>query len=382
MDGSLIRYIIGASRIKYEVLDNLYAGINTSQYRMGVMYIDAHSIFYRLYKERELANLYSAQKDELVRDLVVGFFNVVGHYRRYMATRMRLDNDIYVMFNRKSPKYNAHFYPNFNQKLYKRYDTSDPNFGFISDALNVAWSFILELSPYFEGIYCMDNSGIDDFAMMVRIGFADDIFYTIYSRNMYGTQLIRPNAVQLFNRRDSSRLITYGTCYKKGILYDLKTQADATLTPNLLPLIWTFSGCGDVSVQSTKYISRISTMIKGLNDMAHDNALSANMSIHSFLDTISNYITLSTRCPSSLVLKIDRPILENRYKALSATLASNAITSDQWAKITAQLYDVYNENELEELNNVLAIGNVDPELLEVTNLNMSVAPRYSYEEVY
>lgn len=381
-NNSLIRYIIGASRIKFEVLDQLYAGINMNQYRMAVMYVDAHSIFYRLYKERNLANLYSTNKSELIRDLVIGFLNVLGHYRRYMATRMGLDNDIYVMFNRESPRYNEKCYEGFNKKLYSRYNPDDPNFGFISSALEISWQFILGLSPYFEGIYCIDNTGIDDFALMSKLGFADDIFYTIYSKNMYGTQLIRPNVVQLFNRRDNSRLITEGSCYKNGILFDLKTKASEKLTPDMLPLLWTFSGCTDVSVANTKYVQRISTMIKAANNMANDGILICGMSIQSFLDSIGDYITsnnTTSGCSIKLAIKIDRNQLIKRYRALSPQLAAAAITSDQWAKITAQLYDIYDENELEHLNDLLASGNVDPMLLEITNLNMSIAPKYDYD---
>ena len=106
---SLIRYLIGASRIKYEVLENLYATIPTMQYRMGVMYVDAHSIFYRLFREKDFSTVYADSMNELVRDLVVGFFNVIGHYRRFMATRLQLDNDIYVMFNPDLPKWHEHY---------------------------------------------------------------------------------------------------------------------------------------------------------------------------------------------------------------------------------------------------------------------------------
>ena len=42
---SLVRYMIGASRIKFEVLDKLYQGIDVSKYRMGVIYVYSHSIF-------------------------------------------------------------------------------------------------------------------------------------------------------------------------------------------------------------------------------------------------------------------------------------------------------------------------------------------------
>lgn len=378
-NNSLIRYIIGASRIKYEVLDNLYAGITFSQYRMGVMYVDAHSIFYRLFKERDLVSIYNDHKEELIQDIVIGFYNVLGHYRRYMATRMGLDNDIYVTFNQSQPKYNSKLIPNFGTKYVRRYDVSDPNFGFINKCINMAWKFILELSPFFEGIYCIDNNGIDDFAVFGRIGFMDDIFYTIYSRNLYATQMLRSNVVQLYNRRDNSYIITNGTCYKNGVLREYKTSASDLLSADMLPLFWSLCGCNDVSVDALKYSPRFTTLIKRMNVMAEDRVLIPGMSIYSFLDSVGDYIDINSKAPTKLALKIDRDVIIARYKALSIPLSYKAITSDQWAKIVSQTYDVYGESELEHMNELLAEGNVDPNLLELTNLNMSIAPKYSHD---
>ncbi|MCM1532923.1 MAG: hypothetical protein NC114_11745 [Ruminococcus flavefaciens] len=363
--------MIGASRIKFEVLDKLYQEINTSKYRMGVVYVDAHSIFYRLYRDKNIANIYVDTKEELVRDIVVGFMNVLGHYRRYLATRLHLDNDIYVVFNRELPKYQAQFCPEFNSKLYKRYSKNDTSFGFVNEAIEVAWNFILGLSPYFEGIYCINNQGIDDFSLFAKLGFQDDIFYTIYSKSMFATQLLQSNVVQLYNRRDDSRLITKGTCYKNGILYELKTKADPGLTPDMLPLLWAFAGCGDVSVKTTKYIGKISTMIKIANQMIKTGDLVPGMSIQSFLDALPGHMP-----DKKLQLKVDRSYFIDRYRAMSAHMGAAAITSDQIARVAAQCYDIYNETELEQMNELLAAGAMDPELLEIMNLNMSEAFRY------
>lgn len=369
---SLVRYMIGASRIKFEVLDKLYQGIDVSKYRMGVIYVDAHSIFYRLYRDKNIANIYVDTKEELVRDIVVGFMNVLGHYRRYLSTRLHLDNDIYVAFNRELPKYQAQYCPEFNSKLYKRYSKDDADFRFVNEAVEIAWSFILGLSPYFGGIYCIDNQGIDDFSLFAKLGFQDDIFYTIYSKSMFATQLLRGNVVQLYNRRDDSRLITKGTCYKNGILYELKTKADPEMTPDMLPMLWAFAGCGDVSVKTTKYIGKISTMIKIANQMIKTKDLIAGMSMQSFMDALPAHMP-----DKKLQLKVDRSYFIDRYRALSAEMGAAAITSGQMSKVAAFCYDIFNEAELEQMNELLAAGAMDPELLEISNLNMSEAFRYN-----
>lgn len=371
---SLIRYLIGASRIKYEVLENLYATIPTMQYRMGVMYVDAHSIFYRLFREKDFSTVYADNMNELVRDLVVGFFNVLGHYRRFMATRLQMDNDIYVMFNPTMPKWHEYYmdYNGWCHDKYKRYDQKHPDYGFHAKAIRKAYSFIVGLSPYFEGIYCIDNDGIDEFALMARMSFADDIFYTIHSRNVYCTQFLRKNVVQLVNRRDNSRIISESNCYKDGVLYDKKTEACDKLTPDMLPLIWTLGGCSDVGVKPSEVVSGLSPAIRIANKMAEAGDLVPGMSIQSFLDAAEKYVK------TKVSMKAERKTLERRYKVLSAHMAGAAITTDQVARVKSMCYDVFDETELEQLNEMLALGEVDPELLEIGNLNMSEAVRYDY----
>lgn len=369
---SLIRYLIGASRIKYEVLEQLYATIPTMQYRMGVMYVDAHSIFYRLFREKDLAASYSDTKVELVRDLVVGFFNVLGHYRRFMATRLQMDNDIYVFFNPEITKYHKKYYDGYGADKYKRYDETHPDYGFHASAIRQAYAFIVSLAPYFEGIYCIDSIGVDEYALMARMDFADDIFYTIYSRNMYCTQFIRKNVVQLYNRRDNSHIITESNCYSKGILYEKKTEASEKLTPDMLPLLWTLGGCKDVNVEPSKVVSGISPMVRIANKMVEAGDLTPGMSIQSFLEVAPKYVK------SKFSVQTERAELERRYKVLSAKVAAAAITPDQVAKVRSMCYDIFDENELEQLNELLALGEVDPELLEIGNLNMSEAVRYEY----
>lgn len=367
---SLIRYLIGASRVKFEILEQLYSKVDTKGYRMGVMYVDAHSIFYRLFREKELAGAYTDGYQELVRDLVVGFLNVLGHYRRFMATRLHLDNDIYVVFCPNKPKYNTSLYPDYYKDKYKRYDISHPDYGFHAKAVREAYDFIVGLSPYFEGIYCISCPGVDEYAMMARMGFCDDIFYTIFSRNMYCTQFLKKNVVQLYNQRDKSHLITEKTCYSDGILFERKTVASDRLTPSMAPLLWSLGGCKDVGVEPTKSVSGISPMIRIANKMVDAFELTPDMSLQSFLEKVPTYLK------SKVQLKSELSEIERRYKVLNANIAGAAITSDQIVKVKSQCYDIYNETELEQLNDLLALGEDDPDVIEIGNLNMSETPVY------
>ena len=372
-DSSMTKYLIGASRIKYEVLDQVFSGIKTSDYQGIVFYVDAHCIFHRLFRDKNLVNLYASNQDGMVRDLVVGFLNVLGHYRRYASRRMHLDNQIYAVFNRELAEYNCAQYPEFGQRIAQRYDTSNPDYGFMAESVEKAWNFIVGLSPYFEGIYCIDNHGVDDFAALVRIGgnFDDDILHVIFSKSEYPLQLIRDNVVQLYNKRDNSYLITPKNCYSKGVLDGKVTEASDKLTPGMLPLLWTFGGCSSVSVRKLKYIRGITAVITIANSMAKDGKLQDGISIQSFLQDVGRWFP-----KGELRVKVDEKFLIRRYRALSIPLAAAAITSNQLAKIRSQIYDVYNQSELEQLNELLSHGRFDPDLLETTNLNMNRGFRF------
>ncbi|MCM1295033.1 MAG: hypothetical protein NC311_05780 [Muribaculaceae bacterium] len=289
-----------------------------------------------------------------------------------MATRLQMDNDIYVFFCPDQPKYHKKYCPDYGKDRYKRYDTKHPDFGFHAEAIREAYKFIVSLSPYFEGIYCIDDIGVDEFTLMARMDFADDIFYTIYSRNMFCTQFIRKNVVQLYNRRDNSHIITEANCYEKGILYEKKTEASSKLTHDMLPLLWTLGGCKDVNVEPSSVVSGISPMVRIANRMVDAGDLTPGMSIQSFLDVAPKYVK------SKVSVQADRAELERRYKVLSTRVAAAAVTSDQVAKVRSMCYDIFDETELEQLNELLALGEVDPELLEIGNLNLSEAVRYEY----
>ena len=127
-----------------------------------------------------------------------------------------------------------------------------------------------------------------------------------------------------------------------------------------------------MSVKTTKYIGKISTMIKIANQMIKTKDLIAGMSMQSFMDALPAHMP-----DKKLQLKVDRSYFIDRYRALSAEMGAAAITSGQMSKVAAHCYDIFNEAELEQMNELLAAGAMDPELLEISNLNMSEAFRYN-----
>ena len=72
---STIKYMIGPSMIKYQVLDDLFKNIRINEH-VVVFHVDAWSILYRMYRTKYLETIHSVPTEVLVKDLVVSFINV------------------------------------------------------------------------------------------------------------------------------------------------------------------------------------------------------------------------------------------------------------------------------------------------------------------
>lgn len=364
---SMIKYLVGASRIKFSVLDEIFKEIHINQ-DMIVMYVDAHSILYRLYRLKSLDSIYSLPAEVAVKDLVVSFINVLGHYRRYFATHLGKTNDIIVTFNRKLPNYQGSIDPDYQHKLYEIYEPDHKDYSALTEIVDTAIQFIKSIVPYFEGIYFLENEGIDDYAAMYYMMTSEKyngVYNLIFSRNILPTQLIGNTCSQLYNKRDSSYLITNNTVYQNGILKDRKTVASENLTSDLLPFIWTLSGCSDIGLKKSKYVGSTTGIVKLFNKLVDQHIIKPGMSIQSFLKEISDYVNNGAEFRMSMNKMMDR------YRLVNISLATSAISKSQAINLWKNVFDLYDQEGLELINDKLAEINGDAELLEITNLNMA-----------
>lgn len=367
-ESSMVRYLIGRARIKYSVLDQLFRGVYIQQPGV-VMFVDASSILYRLYRNRDLDMIYSVDPSIIIKDLVISFLNTLAHYRRYMMTRLNKTNDIIVFFNRIPPDYQTMIYPDYRKSWYKLFDPKHPDFGPLTAIVEEAFNFIQGLVPYFEGIYVIDNIGVDDFTAMYHMMNSPkykDWYHLIFSRNMLTTQMIDNSCSVLYNKRDDSYMITNGTVFKNGILKGRKTGASENLTPKMLPFIWTLGGCSDIDLKKSKYANGVADAVKMLNPLADQRLLQDTMSIQGFLKELAKNVK-----ENQVELKSIPDQLVNRYRILNLQFTSAALTDSQKINIWKSCVDLYDQFGLEEINDRLAMIGSSEELLEITNLNMS-----------
>lgn len=368
MDGtSMTRFMIGANQTRFDVLSEILGHVDLSVYNGVDIYIDGHTLFRRFFREKRNLPALLADEDDTVRDMAIGILNVIGHYRRFAATRLHMDNKIYAAFNRSSPKYQISRCEEYMEKRMASYNVEHPDYGFLNRAINKAWKFVVELSGYFEGVYCMNTPGMDDFAVFRKVGLAGGSrrLKIILSSDTRCYQLLGDGVVQVHPRRDSSFLVSAENCYGK-LLNGTKTKADPRLTAAMLPLLWSVAGLGEVSLGRTDLVSGMALMVKTANRMVESGDLMAGLSPDGFFDMLGKYLPKGRG-----IVKAFEGTLMDRYCALSIPLAATAIALDGQMLIASQIYDVYDQNALEELNGLLADGMIDPELLELGNLNMS-----------
>lgn len=371
-DNSMVHYLIGRSRIKFAVLDDLFRSLYIPQRRV-TLHVDASAILYRIFREKDLSMLYAVDTNVIIRDIVISFLNVIGHYRRYLMTRLNKTNDVLIYFNHKEPNYQTELFPDYRKTWYQKLNSDHPDYKVLSNVVHESMKFIKGLTPYFEGIYVIDGCGVDDYTAMysmIHSPGCTDYYHLIFSQNMLTTQMIGSNVSQIYNKRDASYIITAGTIYKKGILNGRKTTAADTMTAEMLPFVWTLGGCSDIDMKKSKFTNGVADTVKMLNPLADQKVITGDMSIQSFLRTIGKCLD------GCAELRVSTKKLEDRYRVLQLAASAAAITNAQQAKMLENIVDLYDQSGLEEINDRLAAISDTTELLDITNLNMST----SYED--
>ena len=366
---SMIKYLIGASRVKFTVLDDIFKPYHIMNKHL-VLYIDAHSILYRLYRNDRLGMIYSIPVEVAVKDLVVSFLNVIGHYRRYIATHLNLPHDIIITWNTECDNYHLNTFSDYRKSEYEKYKKNHKDYSGLNQIVFQAMKFVQSIVPYFEGIYFVDNKDVDDFAVMKYYmahydeQYKDDVFHLIFSKNLIPNQLINNRCFQLVGKRDSSYLISNLNTIEYGILKDKKTTVSG-IGSELLPFIWALGGCNDADMKRSKFSSGIVSSTKQITELVNKKIITPNMSIQEFLKEYSKQID------KGIEIKATPGYLTNRYKAMNIDLAVAAITSNQKIVMQRGMIDLYDQTALEEINEQLANINSDGELIDITNLNMT-----------
>lgn len=359
--------------IKYPVLDTFLPDTVGSRDPI-ILHIDADAIIYRLFRKKDLSLIYSVSKDTAVKDVVVGMVNVIGHYRRYIITKLRRNCIIYLYYNTMTPPYQEAMYPGYRASWYRLFNQLHPEYGVVTEIMNKAIPFVASILQYTTGNYMIDNQGVDNptainyfIRKIERTARSDrrwsDALHIIFSRSVVPLQLLNDNTIQLYPKRDKSYIITANTAYSKGIMEGKKSQASDLLRPPSIPYVIMLGGLKDLDMKHTPYargLTRAAVLIS--RAIRHDR--------EQYLpDLVLDRLTPLVNDPKRFVQ--DREQMKYRYNAVALSKSMYAITKSIMIRMESSIVDLYDQNALEEINNLLSQIDADENLIEITSLNLS-----------
>ena len=356
---SMTNILIGASRIKYTVLDDLFKPIKVPSDHAVNFIIDGYAMLYRLYQADYLSDIAHVDDDVFIQEFVSACMNTFAHYRRYIATRMKRTNRIFIVFNRIAPEYQAKLIEEWGEEYYARFFPDDIGFGPMNQLMNKAIGFVKELCQYFTDIFYLDTDGIEDHAAVYTLLHEYDKTYTIIlSRNEIMLQYCSKICSVLYPKRDDSQLITSDTV---GTFYFRKQKFDPKHinSDNIRHILCT-SGIKsrDIKAPGIRGSVRIG---KAIDKLIDSGEYLENMNAARFIKKVNN--VLKSPYTDSQAERIYQ-----LFKCVDGKLSYEALTRAQIRKMLQSRINLYDAEGLQQLNESLSDVN---DVINITDLNMA-----------
>ena len=355
---SMVPLLINSSRIKYSVLDDIFDGYKIPDQTVN-LYIDGYYLFYKLYRSEYEVDIYETSISQFIKDTVIAVLNTIAHYRRYIVTRMRKFNRIFVVFNRRSPVYQTELIPQYGKTYYEKLYPTHFRYGSINMIVEQAIEMLQDLCNYIEDIYVIDSRKIEDHITIAYLQTLYNGFNIYFTRNELVSLLLEEDrSLLLYPKRDDSYVINsigYFQKFFSGIKYK-----PTYLTSKYAKFYFCLSGIKSKSIPPTC----VKGTIKGakiLDSMIEDNSIDIHTSITNFVSKLPKYLgrELTKKEESDLTLL---------YRAIDIRTASAAMTNAQKARIHSSLVNLYDQAGLEELNELVSS---EDDVINLTSLNMN-----------
>ena len=376
--------------IKFDELDELFDDIYIEQDEV-VFYLDLYSVICRCYQNRFAESIEHCTDQLLITDFVIGILNVLAHYRKYTTTRLRKKSSIVVTFDTKLTKYQKNLYPKFRWDRIPMMDTDNPLYGHLNKIVREAYKYLQSICVYFEGIYVIDyNIGVDSLTIVAMLRNTErfkNCYHVIFNRNMQGTQLISHDTCILFHRKEHTKLLTEKNCLTDGLLWKARESSKKKyakqISPSMIPFIAMMGGCIHV-LQPLKGVNcSVTSAVRIVYDLLQEKQITRGVSLQSFLEALEKY-KIDKKSKKRKKDSDDIPqedisgiffdkehynAMIDRYRVFSIPLNCLAATKDQILKVYQSLIDVYDQNYLEKINDMLSRIGDDERLISLDVLN-------------
>lgn len=369
MNESMIKYLVGSTMIKYEQLDELFKDIQIANDQV-VIHLDAWHIFKRFFRD-DITHFFTTVPEEiLVQEIVVGFINIIAHYRKYVAAKLHKDNVILVYFNPGKSIYHTAFNREYKAKMVSMiYDKNHKDYIIINSVLSKSVNMLMDFITRIEGVYWIHNYGIDTptaVCYTINTPAYKDSFHIVISRDEQYAELISDNFIQFCQRRKYSKLITKNNFTENVFAKPVNKGVITHLTPKSMKFYFALNGCSDVGIKQNP-IGRGPTVISRLNELYRENLINDNSSIQTVINELEkkykNY-------KDNLENNYDRIV--TRYKMYDLWLSARSISKTSISHMFHSHFDLYDQGSLEKLNQLLADINIG-DIIHLNDLNMNKA---------
>ena len=346
---NIVNLAINASRIKYDVLDDILADVKIRPHMVNI-FIDLYSVIYRLFSDNIIDHIHNSEKKKstIVINIVISVINTVAHYRNYFSS-IGKDNRVFLLFSRSAPSFQTHYMPSYGEKYYVKFSPNNVKFSEINEMVWKAVEFIKDAFQYIEDIFYIDCDGVEEFSAIKYIMDCNEAikdFNVIISKNELMMELISERAVIIYPKRDDSYVITkdnWASTVVKGTSYKPKTW----ISPIYIPIYLAIKGVKSRKTSTSYRKGTVSTM-KLIAEVSRKFNL-RETSMYTFLSALEDTIPPS-RFPSKS--QSDELIMFHHIITLNNTL--NAMFSYQRESILSQIYNIFDRDALEKINEMLS----------------------------
>lgn len=372
MADSMLKYIVGSTMLKYEILDDLFKDIVIEPDEV-VIHLDMWHIFKRFFRNYNSSFFTTVPEQILVQDVVVGCINVIAHYRKYVAAKLHKDNVVLIYFNPGKSIYHTSFNKQYKADIVNMlYDKQHKDYIIINRVISKAVAMLMDIVTRIEKVYWIHNYGIDTPTAVCYVintpAYKDD-FHIIVSRDTQYAELVDDNVVQFCQRKKHSKIITKYNFTENVFDKPINKGVITHLNPKSMKFYFALNGCSDVGIKQNP-IGQGPTVISRLNELYKENIINDDSSIQTVLNELhkkyKNY-------RDDIDSKYDRIVV--RYKMYDLWLSARSISKTSVSHMFHTHFDLYDQESLEQLNQILA--DIDTsDIIHLEDLNMVKGVRW------
>ena len=375
MKGSMLKYLLGKTMIKYETLDTLFTNVYIKPDQV-VFHIDAWHVFKRFFRKKEASFFTTVPEDVLVREVVIGFINIIGHYRKYIAAKLKKDNIILIYFNPARSIYHIQYDKDYKadvvSKLVNKYHK---DYIIVNSVLSKALKLLMDLVTRIEGVYWLYNYGIDTpsaICYTMNTPAYKKSFHILFSREEQLAELLSENCVQLLQKKkDTHQLLTEKNCTENISVNHEKEVVTEHLTPKSLRFYFAMNGCSDTG-ENKIILGHPYNIITKLDGLYANGIINDDSSIQTVLAEMSK---IDYGIKRRIKKRFD--FIVDRYKMYDLWLAARSISKTAVGHMFHAHFDLYDQEALEQLNEYLIAIDETNDIISLDNLNMTKAVKWN-----